>query len=125
LRDEALASSGSVRGGYDRGDVVIQRSVRYRVREEAIDEAREAIVEFVAAVREVEARTISYHAYQFPDDPTRFAHTMTFEDEEGRSIHVDTPHVRRFVDRLYPLCEEQPAFEDIVTVASSADPRFS
>ena len=104
---------------------MIQRIVTYRVHEAAVDDARAAIDQFVSGIRAVEARTISYHAYQYPHDPTRFVHTMTFEDEEGRAIHVDTPHVRAFVDRLYPLCVEPPAFEDIETVASSGDPRFA
>lgn len=104
---------------------MIQRIVTYRVREDAIDDALTAIEEFVAGIRAVEARTISYHAYQYPHDPARFFHTMTFEDEEGRSIHVDTPHVRAFIERLYPLCVDPPAFEDIKIVASATDPRFS
>lgn len=100
-----------------------QRIVTYRVQPEEVEAAREAIAEFVSAIRAHEPGTLAYHAYGYLDDPTRFVHTMTFVDSAARQAHVSTDHVQRFVNRLYPLCTVQPVFRDIATVASSSDPR--
>ena len=47
---------------------------------------------------------------------------MAFANEKARDLHTRTPHVKRFVEVLYPLCIEPPMFRDIVTVASNTDP---
>lgn len=97
---------------------MIERRANFRVRPDVVDDAVAAIEEFVAAIADNEPGTIIYHSYQDKDDPTRFLHLMRFEDERARQIHIDTKHVHRFVERLYPLCEEQPAFVDVRTVAA-------
>lgn len=100
-----------------RGNMIESRA-NFRVRPDDVEEAVAAVGEFVAAIAENEPRTTIYHSYQDMDDPTRFLHVMRFEDEEARAVHIDTDHVHRFVNRLYPLCDEQPVFVDIRTVAA-------
>lgn len=97
---------------------MIERRANFRVSADNVEEAVAAIEEFVAAIAENEPRTTIYHSYQDIDDPTRFLHVMRFEDEEARAVHIDTDHVRRFVNSLYPLCDEQPVFVDVRTVAA-------
>lgn len=97
---------------------LIERKATFKVRPEAVGEAVAAIEEFITAIAENEPGTEIYHSYQEVDDPTRFLHVMRFTDEKSREIHIDTDHVHRFVERLYPLCEEQPVFTDVTTVAA-------
>jgi quinol monooxygenase YgiN len=35
---------------------------------------------------------------------------MEFVDAEAEATHRQTEHVRRYVERLYPLCLEEPSF---------------
>lgn len=100
---------------------MIRRIVRYRVRPGEEQAAVEAIATFVAAVAD-EPGTSAYRAYRYADgDGTEFVHTMAFVDDDARERHTKTPHVQAFVETLYPLCVEQPAFRDLDLVASSVD----
>lgn len=98
---------------------MIERRADFKVQAEHIDEAIAAIREFVAAVASSEPQTITYRSYQTVEDPTRFFHVMTFEDKAARDFHTNTDHVRSFVDRLYPLCQDTPIFTDIHTIAAT------
>ena len=106
---------------------MIQRIVTYEVRADAVGDVRAAIAEFISGIREREhePETVAYHAYQYLDAETQFVHTMTFASAEARDFHTGSPHVKRFVEVLYPLCVEPPMFRDIVTVSSSTDPTLA
>lgn len=98
---------------------MIERRADFKVHSEHLDSAKAAIREFVTVVASSEPQTITYHSYQTVDDPTRFFHVMAFEDEAARDFHTNTDHVRSFVDRLYPLCDQTPEFTDISTIADA------
>ena len=90
----------------------------YRVRKEKVREVREAVAEFVAAVRENEPGTLFYEAYQGRGDVS-FFHIMTFEDGESEEAHRQTPHMEIFAGKLYPHCEEEPGFVDLDLIGSN------
>ena len=90
----------------------------YRVKKEKVKEVREAVTEFVAAVRENEQGTLFYEAYQGRGDVS-FFHLMTFEDEASEESHRETPHMEAFVQKLYPNCEEEPGFVDLDLIESN------
>ena len=49
----------------------------------------------------------------------KIVHLMSFVDEEAERIHRSTPHVKKFVEILYPNCDEAPAFVDLTLVRST------
>lgn len=97
---------------------MIERRASFKVREEHIEAAVAAIQEFIDAIVAHEPDTTIYHSYQDIDDPTLFFHLMRFTDPDAREYHVSSDHVKVFVDKLYPLCEERPVFVDVRTVAA-------
>ncbi len=90
----------------------------YRVKEEKLDQVREAVAEFVDAVKTNEPATLFYEAYQGVGDIS-FFHVMTFENEEAEEAHRITPHMAAFVQKLYPDCEEEPGFVELELVRSN------
>ena len=97
---------------------MIERRASFKVFQEHLDAALAAIREFVAAIIAHEPNTTIYHSYQDIDDPTRFFHLMAFTDADAREYHVSSDHVKAFVEKLYPLCEENPVFVDVRTIAA-------
>ena len=97
---------------------MIERRASFKVMEEHLDAAVAAIQEFIDGIVAREPNTTIYHSYQDMDDPTRFFHLMRFTDAEAREYHVSSDHVKVFVDKLYPLCDEKPVFVDVRTVAA-------
>jgi quinol monooxygenase YgiN len=91
------------------------RIARFKVDPRRLADARRAISSFIEAVGRLEPGTLAYEAFQEPEGV--FLHFMTFESEAAESLHRSTPHVRRFVDELYPLCVEKPLFTELTSVA--------
>ena len=90
----------------------------YRVKREKLKEIREAVVQFVTAVKENEPGTLFYEAYQGKGDLS-FFHVMTFEDGDSEERHRNTPHMEIFARKLYPNCEEEPGFVELELVGSN------
>jgi quinol monooxygenase YgiN len=101
----------------------IYQTAYYQVRTDGVREVITAIEEFVRYVTESEPGTRMYTAWQQQDDPTRFVHLFTFEDEDAHRVHGSSDAVRRF-ERVYqPLLVDGPVvFTDYKLVASNANP---
>jgi quinol monooxygenase YgiN len=99
------------------------RIARFHVPESNIPAAKAAIEEFARAIGEKEPRTLRYDAFREEDGG--FLHVMEFADAAAEVAHRGTPHVRAFVDVLYPLCDVKPAFVELTPVARARDPRVS
>jgi quinol monooxygenase YgiN len=96
---------------------MIRKLASYRIDPESLEEVERAIEDFVAAVGREEPETI-YDAYRVAGDVS-FLHLMAFPDAEVERAHQVAPHTKKFVDILYPYCEEQPTFLDVTLVKSS------
>ena len=90
----------------------------YRVKMDKVDEVRLAVREFIEAVRENEPGALFYESYQGKGDLS-FFHLMTFEDGGAEELHRQTPHMAAFVQKLYPNCEDEPAFVELELVGSN------
>lgn len=90
--------------------------VTYKVKEDKVEEAKDAIGIFVDAVRDNESQTSHYIVYQMGDDDRSFTHCMTFENEEGKDLHKKAEYTKDFMDILYPICEQEPEFREIKMV---------
>jgi quinol monooxygenase YgiN len=98
---------------------MIRRLANYRIDPESLEEVERAIEDFVSAIGGEEPETV-YEAYRIADDVS-FVHLMAFPNRDAERAHQVAPYTKRFVDILYPNCEEQPTFLDVTLVKSSGN----
>jgi quinol monooxygenase YgiN len=98
--------------------------VSFKVKTDKIDEAKAAIRKFVDEITGREPGTILYNCYQEKSDSTSFIHNMTFESEKAEEHHRHTSYVKKFVDSLYPICEEEPVFTELNLICSNKSAQF-
>ena len=55
------------------------------------------------------------------DDGVTFFHVMAFPDEDAEEAHRTAAHTMRFVEELYPRCEEEPIFHTLTLVHTTDD----
>jgi quinol monooxygenase YgiN len=96
---------------------MIRKLANYRIDPESLEEVERAIEDFVSAIGKEEPETV-YEVYRISDDVS-FVHLMAFPNREAERAHQVAPYTKRFVDILYPYCEEQPTFLDVTLVESS------
>lgn len=90
----------------------------YRVKEDKIEEVKEAVAIVVDAIKDNEPGTLFYEAYQGQEDVS-FFHMMTFENEDAEETHRSTPHMAEFAAKLYPNCVEEPVFVELDLIRSN------
>lgn len=96
---------------------MIRKLANYRIDPESLEEVERAIEDFVSAIGREEPETV-YKAYRITGDVS-FVHLMAFPNREAERAHQVAPYTKRFVDILYPYCEEQPTFLDVTLVKAS------
>lgn len=96
---------------------VIWKIVHYKVQPDKLARIRRAIEDFVGAIGQSEPQTF-YEAYQ-AEDGRSFVHIMSFPDEATEKFHQSAPHTLRFVEVLYPSCEEAPVFTTLSLVGTT------
>ncbi len=99
----------------------IYMTARFRVRDQAREKCERAIREFVdyIAENEIGKGTISYTAFQEPDDPTNFLHYFVFEDDAARDRHSNSDAVNKFTSVLYPETLAPVRFTEYRVVATT------
>lgn len=106
--------------GAERSAMPIYQTAEYRVAASGVDEVKQAIREFVGYVRDHEAGTQMYAAWQRQDDPTRFVHLFIFQDENAHRIHSESDAVARFEAAYRPhLVGGDVVFTDFDAIASN------
>ncbi len=96
---------------------MIRRIAEYKVKQGQVGEAEQAIKEFVAAISKEETDTF-YTAFQRADGCS-FIHFMAFPDQAAQKKHQHAPYTLKFVEALYPACEEEPSFTSLTLIQSS------
>jgi quinol monooxygenase YgiN len=102
----------------------IRQLAHYQVRPEALERVLTAIQEFVAYVRANEPGTLRYEVWQEKNDPTRFVHIFTFQDDEADQLHSESAAVKKFSGILYPECLAPVEFIDYNKLVSNLEARF-
>jgi quinol monooxygenase YgiN len=98
----------------------IYQTAHCKVKAEAVDDVKAAIVEFVDYVRGNEPGTWFYAAWQAEGDPSKFVHLFTFEDQEAHRRHGQSEAVKRFEGVYQPELEAGPVvFSDYQLVATN------
>lgn len=98
--------------------------VSFRVKKNKVEEAKSVIMKFVDEITGKEPGTVLYNCFQEKSDDTSFIHTMTFESEKAEDHHRNTSYVKEFVDKLYPICEEEPVFTELNLICSNRSAQF-
>ena len=96
---------------------MIHKLVKFKAKKDNVEKIKELIKEFLDKILENEPDTLYYESLQ-EEDLVSFIHIITFRNEEARNFHESTPHVKKFVDDLYPLLEAEPVFSDYKIVRS-------
>ena len=96
---------------------MIRKIAQYRVKSGAVEDVREAIQKFVDAVAQHEPDTI--YGALVADDGTTFIHCMAFPTQEAEEHHRTAAYTKRFVEELYPNCEEEPVFTTVEVAQST------
>jgi len=96
---------------------MIYKIVHYKMKPDKGEVAVEALEKFVAGIAADEPETF-YEAYQ-AEDGVSFVNIMRFPDETAEKYHQSAPHTMKFVEVLYPNCEEMPVFTALNLVKST------
>lgn len=93
---------------------MIRLIAQYRIKEDSLNEVREAIRKFVSSVEQEESNT-EYNAYRL-GNTYRFIHLMTFPDESAQKEHQNASYTVEFAETLYPHCVEEPKFTPLTII---------
>jgi len=96
---------------------MIHKMVTYKVKKDSLDEAKTLVREFVENIKLNEEDTLLYRSLQQSDDPTKFVHFMSFQDDYAEEQHRKSNYCEEFTDSIYPLCDEDPKFTDLSRLA--------
>jgi quinol monooxygenase YgiN len=100
--------------------MLIYQTAHYRVNAAAVERVLAAIRELIQYVKENEPGTRFYASWQQKDDPTRFVHLFTFEDEAAHAAHGQSAAVRKFESVYSPELVDGPViFTDYEQVATN------
>ncbi len=100
--------------------MAIYQTATYQVTPQAVARVKRAIEEFVQYVKANEPGTQMYVAWQQQDDPTRFIHLFTFQNEAAQTIHSESEAVKRFESIYSPeLVGGDVVFTDFGLVATN------
>jgi quinol monooxygenase YgiN len=99
--------------------MTITMTARFQVRPDGLEEARQAIREFIDYIRENEPRTRIYTSVHETGDETRFLHYFIFEDAAAMQVHRDSEGVKTFTGILYPLLVDGVQFTEYQEFAST------
>ncbi|MFV2016489.1 MAG: putative quinol monooxygenase [Candidatus Heimdallarchaeota archaeon] len=97
---------------------MIHRVARFEVSKDEIIEAISVITEFVEKVNTEEPNCILYRSLQEKESETKFTHYMIFSNKEAEEYHRQTPWVKSFVSKLYPILEVVPVFTEMKVIGS-------
>jgi quinol monooxygenase YgiN len=98
----------------------IYQTAHYQVKEEAVEEVKEAIARFVIYIKANEPGTRMYKAWQNKEDPTKFVHLFIFENDMAQDLHSKSHAVKKFESVYSPVLISGPViFTDYITVAEN------
>lgn len=98
--------------------------VKFKIKKDKLEEARTAIRKFVSEIEGKEPGTILYNCFQEKSDATSFIHIMSFENEMAEEHHRHTAYVKDFVDKLYPVCRDEPVFSELDLICTNKSEEF-
>jgi quinol monooxygenase YgiN len=87
--------------------------VTYKIRKGRADQAEREISVFADAIQKSQPRFQTYQILRGANDTSSLVHFMSFKDSEAQLEHVQSPHVKRFVENMLALCEMGPIYTEL------------
>lgn len=78
-------------------------TVQYKVKKKKLAKVKDALSEYVDAVKKNEPGTIEYKVFQGGDDNSSFVHLMSFVDKNAKKTHEKTEHLKKLKKILIPI----------------------
>ncbi|MBN2096718.1 antibiotic biosynthesis monooxygenase [Candidatus Peregrinibacteria bacterium] len=91
----------------------------YQVKKEALDEVKQALIDFVGSVKDNEPNTIFYTSFHKKDDPLSFIHFVCFENEEAKNFHEAADYTKAFMETLSHRCSKENIFTELDMIRSN------
>lgn len=90
--------------------------VQYKVKKKKLAKVKDALSEYVNAVKNNEPGTIEYKVLQDDDDNSSFVHLMSFVDKNAEKMHKKTEHLKKLKKTLVPISKGKTVYTTLVEV---------
>jgi len=84
--------------------------VQYKVKKKKLAKAKDALSEYVDAVKKNESGTIEYKVFHDDDDSSSFVHLMSFVDKNAQKTHEKTEHLKKLKKILVPISKGKAVY---------------
>jgi quinol monooxygenase YgiN len=88
--------------------------VQYKIKKKKLTKAKDAIYEYVEAIKKDEPRTTEYRVFQDKDDNTMFIHMMSFADKNAKKIHEKSVHLKKLKKILIPISKGKAVYTSMI-----------
>ncbi len=91
-------------------------TVQYNVKKKKLAKAKDALSEYVDAVKKNEPGTIEYKVFQDADDSSSFVHIMSFTDKNAKKTHEKTEHLKKLKKILVPMSKGKAEYATLTEI---------
>lgn len=88
--------------------------VQYKVKKKKLAKVKDALSEYIEAVKKNEPGTTHYKVFQDGKDSTSFIHLMTFVDKNAKKLHEKTDHLKRLKKILVPISKGKAVYTTLI-----------
>lgn len=96
-------------------------TVQYKVKKKKLAKAKDALSEYIDAVKTNEPGTVEYKVFQDGDDNTSFVHIMSFTDKTAKKTHEKTEHLKKLKKVLVPISKGKAVYTTLTDVTFIKD----
>ncbi len=91
-------------------------TVQYKLKKKKLAKAKDALSEYVDAVKKNEPGTIEYKVFQDADDSSSLVHLMSFVDKNAKKAHEKTAHLKKLKKILVPISKGEAVYTTLAEV---------
>jgi len=91
-------------------------TVQYKLKKKKLAKAKDALSEYVDAVKKNEPGTIEYKVFQDADDSSYLVHLMSFVDKNAKKAHEKTEHLRKLKKILVPMSKGKAVYTTMTEI---------
>lgn len=99
--------------------------VQYKIKKKKLAKAKEALSDYVDAVKKNEPGTIEYKVFQDNDDSSVFVHLMSFVDKNAKKAHEKTEHLKKLKKVLVPMSKGKDVYITLEEVKFIKTPQIT
>jgi quinol monooxygenase YgiN len=90
--------------------------VQYKVKKKKLAKVKDALSEYIEAVKKNEPGTTQYKIFQDGKDSTSFIHLMSFVDKNAKKTHEKTEHLKKLKKILVPISKGKAVYTTLIEV---------